>query len=110
MYQERFYRNYTTSQFVLEVSYKESDLYISIDREIDKKIVEGFLKKYYDQIDCYTKTNPLFLNSLSPLEQDKTALPIIKDMIQVSQLTGIGPFSSVAGAIAHYVGKEILKQ
>ena len=110
MYEERFYRKSSLSKFSLEVAFKESDLFISTDTQIDKEKVQSILQKYYNQIEGYTKKNSLFLSSLSPIEEDESSPPIVLDMIQTSYLTGIGPFSSVAGAIAQYVGLEILKE
>jgi len=107
MYQERFYRKQVSSKFSLEISYQESDLYISSDREINKSIADKILKKYYEEIACYIKNNPRFMSSLSPLEDDSKAPGIIKDMIECAHISGIGPFSSVAGAIAQYVGNEL---
>jgi hypothetical protein len=109
MYEERFYRQHISSKFKIEVTFKESDLLISADKEIDKERARDILKKYYTEIENYIRKNPKFLTSLSPLEEDKEAPPIIRDMIKCSSVTGIGPFSSVAGAIALYVGKEILQ-
>jgi ApbE superfamily uncharacterized protein (UPF0280 family) len=108
MYEERFYRNRLSSKFGIEVSYKESDLYVSTDKQIDTRLVQGILKRYYEEIENYIKINPRFLTSLSPLSDDESATSIIKDMLERSRLTGVGPFASVAGAIALYVGKELL--
>ncbi len=108
MYEQRFYREPVTSKFRLELSYKESDLLISSDKEINKDFAEEILIKYYLQIENHIKNNPSFLKSLSPLGRDPEAPAIIKEMIQASHLTGIGPFSSVAGAISLYLGKELL--
>jgi ApbE superfamily uncharacterized protein (UPF0280 family) len=108
MYQERFYRDWSPAKFSLEVCYKESDLLIASDKEIDRVLLEGILKNYYSEIEKHIKKNQNFLTSLSPIEQDENAPAIIKDMIECSNVTGIGPFASVAGAIALYVGKELL--
>ena len=108
MYEERFYRNKILSKFKIEVSFKESDLLICSDKEIAKEKAQGILVKYYKQIEEYITGNPLFLTSLSPLEIDQAAPPIIKEMLEASKVTGIGPFSSVAGAVAQYVGGELL--
>ena len=108
MYEERFYRNKILSKFKIEVSFKESDLLICSDKEIPKEKAQGILVKYYEQIEEYVMKNPLFLRSLSPLEIDQAAPPIIKEMLETSKVTGIGPFSSVAGAVAQYVGGELL--
>jgi len=108
MYEERLYRNKILSKFKIEVSFKESDLLICSDKEINKVKAQSILVKYYEQIEEYIKRNPFFLTSLSPLEIDKTAPPIISEMIEASKITGIGPFSAVAGAVAKYVGEELL--
>lgn len=108
MYEERFYRNSAFSKFTIEVSYKESDLLISTAKEIEQEVCHQILKKYYEEIEQYVKKTPAFLTSLSPLEVDNNAPAIVKEMMRVSWITKIGPFSSVAGAIALYVGKEIL--
>jgi len=108
MYEERFYRDQILSKFKIEVSFKESDLLICSDKEIASEIARGILIKYYEQIEEYVMKNPLFLTSLSSLEIDQTAPPIIKEMLENSNVTGIGPFSAVAGAVAQYVGEELL--
>jgi len=108
MYEERFYRNKILSKFKVEVSFQESDLLICSDKEIAKEKAQGILVKYYKQIEEYITGNPLFLRSLSPLEIDQAAPPIINEMLEASKVTGIGPFSSVAGAVAQYVGGELL--
>lgn len=109
MYEERFYRNQVLSKFKLEVSHRESDLLICTDKNIDRNLAKNILIKYYKEIERYGKKNSLFLNSLSPLEEDKDAPVIVKKMMESSFLAGIGPFSSVAGAIAFYVGGELLR-
>jgi ApbE superfamily uncharacterized protein (UPF0280 family) len=109
MYQERFYREWSTAKFSLEVCYKESDLFIATDKQVEKTLLQDILQNYYSEIEKYIKKNQNFLTSLSPLEQDENAPAIVKDMIDCSNITGIGPFASVAGAIALYVGREILK-
>jgi len=109
MYEERFYRNSISSKFRLDISFKESDLLISSDKEIDKDLAKNILIKYYNQIEKYAEINPQFVKSLSPIAQDLEAPPIVRKMIESSHLTGIGPFSSVAGAVALYVGEELLK-
>jgi len=108
MYEERFYRKQVVSRFKTEIAFKESDLLISTDNKIDIEIAKCILKKYYKQIESYIENNSDFLTSLSPLNQDSQAPLIVKRMLKSSQVTGIGPFSSVAGAIAQYVGEEIL--
>ncbi len=107
-YQERSYRFFHKAQFNLEVSYKESDIYLSCDTSITESALKDLVKKYYLEVEKYISAHPQFLTSLSPLGVDEDANPIIKDMMYSSGLSGIGPFSAVAGAIAWYIGKEII--
>ena len=109
MYEERFYRQHITSNFGIEVTYQESDLYISTDKKISVSSAREIVKKYYNQISSYIKENPLFQSSLSPAKPNEKDPDIIREMAKCSQITGIGPFSSVAGAIAQFVGKELLE-
>ena len=108
MYKERFYRKNISSKFKLEVSYRESDLLILTDKKVSYEIAQEILSGYYSQIEEYAKKNPDFKNSLSPVAFDEFAPLIVKRMIESSQITKTGPFASVAGAIAFYVGKALL--
>jgi len=108
-YQERFYRELHKSNFCLEVSYRESDIYLSCDKPLDEKVVKSLIKKYYDDIASYIRSYPNFLTSLTPWEEDSFAPSIVKDMIAASKVSGIGPFSCVAGGISWYVGRDLLK-
>ena len=108
MYEERFYRNQTFSKFKLEVAFRESDLLICTDKAVNKELAKNILIKHYREIEEYVEKNPHFQTSLSPLKEDKNAPAIINEMIKSSELTDVGPFASVAGAIALYLGREIL--
>ncbi len=109
MYEERFYRYFLKNEFSLEISYQESDLYIISSEPLNKEFVQNILKNYYSQIENYIKEHPSFLSALSSLPFDENAPFIIQDMLKASKLSGLGPFSAVAGAVAFYVGKELLK-
>jgi ApbE superfamily uncharacterized protein (UPF0280 family) len=109
MYEERRYRNQISSRFCLEVAYQESDLFISSSQPLDEECVQQSLRRHYDSIADYVANYPLFFSSFSPFDYDEAAPAIIQEMIKVSQMTGIGPFASVAGAVAQFVGQDILK-
>ncbi|MCM8819276.1 MAG: UPF0280 family protein, partial [Candidatus Omnitrophica bacterium] len=109
MYEERFYRNLCGLEYNFQICYNESDLFIWSDKPIDKDFAYNILKKYFLQIEEYIKKNPIFFTSLKPLPYDQYAPDIINDMIKSAQYTNVGPFASVAGAIAQYVGLELLK-
>ncbi|MFA5100272.1 MAG: UPF0280 family protein [Candidatus Omnitrophota bacterium] len=110
MYQERFYRSQVSSACTLEVSFKETDLLICSDTALAKQAVLEIVKKYYQEIEAYCKLHPEFITSLSSLDLDPAAPPIVQDMLEVCQKTGIGPFAGVAGAIAQYVGNALKDQ
>jgi len=110
-YQPRFYRLfYSTKFFKLEVIVKESDLSVLTDKEIKKEYLRSLILKYRDQIESYIEENNDFLTFLEPLRMDKKAASIVQEMLVYSKLAGVGPMAAVAGAIAEYVGKELLKQ
>lgn len=109
MYQERFYRDWTKSAYRLEAAYKESDLLIFSDKALSRSKALALAEKYYRQIESYALINPSFAASLSPIDEDPGAEPIIQDMIRGGWVAGVGPFACVAGAVAAYVGRQLLK-
>ena len=56
----------------------------------------------------YIERHPTFLTSLEPVPVDDNAPRIIKEMAEAAEKVGVGPMASVAGAIAEFVGKELL--
>jgi uncharacterized protein len=108
MYQERFYRDWTKSAYQMEAAYKESDLLLSSDKELSRPRVLALVEKYYRLIEDYAASNHLFATSLSPIDEDPQAPVIIQDMIKGGRIAGVGPFACVAGAVAAYVGGELL--
>lgn len=110
MYQKRFYRDLIKPKDLttFEVAIKETDLFISADRELKKEASNAILK-YRNQIEDYIRENPLFQRSLKPLPIDKNAPEIIRTMQAVSLKAGVGPLASVAGAMAEFVGRDLLK-
>ena len=108
-YKERFYRGWVKGKDLVaqEVVVAETDLYISAEKDI-KEIAEGIVKKYRSEIEGYIKKLPEFKTSLQPLDPDSGAPDIVKEMIRASKAAGVGPMASVAGAMAEFVGKELL--
>lgn len=108
-YKERKYRNLIEGKDLIsfQIKEKESDLFIRADQELSfyaRQVVSDFRK----QIENYIYSHPLFQNTLFPYSQDKKAPEIIKSMIHTTALCGVGPMAAVAGAIAEFVGKELL--
>lgn len=107
-YEERFYRVPCVSKFRYEVVYKESDIYVGASSAIEERIIKDILCRYYRQIEDYGKNNPEFFTSLFPIKPDAEAPLIAREMLKSSEISGIGPFSAVAGAIAWFLGRELL--
>ena len=107
---DRTYRSYTSnrtySRFTVKVS--ETDLYILADSDLRDSAFCSALR-YRAQIEEYIRIHPEFKTSLVPIREDKLAPEIVRDMIRASKRAGVGPMASVAGAIAEYVGKDLIK-
>ncbi|WDV44721.1 UPF0280 family protein [Clostridiaceae bacterium M8S5] len=110
MYEERTYRkSLKTSNLVnFTAIIKETDLYISADVDLKKEAMQ-YIKKYRSQLEMYGNMNKKFIHSLKPIKEDVNAPLIANAMINASNRAGVGPMAGVAGAMAEYVGKDLLK-
>ncbi len=90
---------------------EESDLLITLTSAIQKQEALAFIQsKLYElraDIKAYSLIKPLFISSLSPLEDDVKSSDFIKEMLIAGKIAQIGPFSAVAGTIAEYLAKNI---
>ena len=108
-YQERFYRSKISStdwiSFTIQV--KESDLWVRARKDLS---AEGYERvfQYRHALETYIHQNPDFKDSLTPLGLDPLAPSIVQAMLQSGQAAGVGPMAAVAGAIAEFVGKDLL--
>jgi len=109
-YVERTYRKRVTASDLVsfQVEVKETDLWVSADRDLEKE-TRDLVLNYRNQLESYIKTHPTFLTTLEPYAQDPFAPPIVCEMINGTRQIGVGPMASVAGAIAEFVGKALLK-
>ncbi|MFH1778158.1 MAG: UPF0280 family protein [Candidatus Omnitrophota bacterium] len=110
MFQQRTYRDWVKSDDLIEtqVRVKETDLLISAECDVTVKAKNSIIK-YRTQIEEYVADNPRFRTILKPCRVNGKTPLIIKEMARAACLAGVGPFASVAGAIAEYVGKSLLK-
>jgi ApbE superfamily uncharacterized protein (UPF0280 family) len=107
-YEERTYRNLISKDNLksYNVAIAESDLCISSDVDLSLQ-VKKFLIHHRTLLENYIKKHPQFLTSLLPLPEDNLAPPIVRDMLINSNVCGVGPMASVAGAIAQFVGNDL---
>jgi hypothetical protein len=113
-FQERFYRDWIAASGLksARIVDKETDMLVLTDRPVDEVFLREKISFYRSQIEEYISKNKNFLISLKPIEAKKNIRntnKIVKDMIECSKLCNVGPMASVAGAIAEYVGKDLLK-
>jgi len=108
-YKERKYRNLIEGKDLIpfQVKEAESDLYIRANKELSF-YARQMLLNFRGQIENYIDSYPLFKSTLLPYLQDDKAPEIINSMKQAARLCGVGPMAAVAGAIAEFVGRELL--
>jgi uncharacterized protein len=109
-YKKRTYRqkilNHNFNSY--NVIVKETDLFITSDTNETEYVLQS-IHRYRSFIESYIQSNPQFLTSLKPISQDPFAPEIIRNMIECSTITSVGPMAAVAGAIAQFVGFDLLK-
>jgi hypothetical protein len=108
-YEPRFYRDWSRDKDLISftVAVKESDLYVRATRNLSRKALRVLLK-HRESLEGYIQRQPAFLTSLEPLAVAPDAPLIVKAMAEAAEKAGVGPMAAVAGAIAEYVGKELL--
>ena len=108
-YQPRFYRQWPETKDLTsyQVQVSESDLYIRTCGDLSSKARELLLTCRH-HIQSYIKDHPEFLTTLTPYPVEPLAPRIVRDMAQAAEKAGVGPMAAVAGAIAEYMGRELL--
>lgn len=108
-YELRDYREKISARGLVSfnVAVKETDLRVSAQRDLSKETVDKVVS-YRHQLENYIQSHPGFLTALTPYHDDPFAPLIIREMIKATGDIGVGPMASVAGAIAHLVGTDLL--
>lgn len=111
-YQRRFYRDWVKAKDLrfTYVNFKETDLQILTDKPLDKEFVRERIGLYRWDIESYIIKDHRFLTALKPIEVELTAAPIVKEMSEAAESAGVGPMAAVAGAIAQFIGRDLLKK
>lgn len=111
-YQRRFYREWIGAKdlYLARICIKETDLQILTDRPIDKEFVRERIYLYRRHIEDYISKDRRFLTSLKPIEVELTAPLIVREMSGEAKKVNVGPMAAVAGAIAEFLGRDLLKK
>jgi len=109
MYEPRNYRHWVKGEGLVSfnVVVKETDLYIRTSSNLRRKAYKLVLK-YRGMLEEYIKRNPAFLTSLEPITVGEDAPLIVREMVRSTGRVGVGPMAAVAGAIAEFVGNDLL--
>jgi ApbE superfamily uncharacterized protein (UPF0280 family) len=109
-YQPRTYRHWIESKDLaaFTVTVKETDLYIRASSNLQRK-AQRLVLKYRGQLENYIEQNGDFLTSLKPLPVPMHAPHIVMEMIEAGRKANVGPMAAVAGAVAEFVGRELLE-
>jgi ApbE superfamily uncharacterized protein (UPF0280 family) len=86
---------------------RETDLFIRALRPLETE-TRDLILKHRIPLERYLDQHPEFVSTMVPWPQDKLAPPIVKTMIAAGQKADVGPMAAVAGAIAEYVGRDLL--
>lgn len=81
---------------------------IAEERFIPMAEEEVFLQR--QNLEEYIHKHPEFLTSLKPCESVHDAPPIVQDMADRASKVSVGPMAAVAGAIAEYVVKALIRK
>jgi ApbE superfamily uncharacterized protein (UPF0280 family) len=109
MYKARTYRSLVKDDELVsfEIIERETDLFISAGTDLSKKAREAVLN-YRRDIEEYIKRDPDFYSALEPVKLLRGAPEIIIRMARASEICGVGPMAAVAGAMAGFVGSELV--
>lgn len=111
-YKRRFYRDWIRQEdlYLEQIAVKETDLQILTDKPLDKNFVQERINLYRNQIEDYISKDKRFLTALKPQEVELHAPPIVKTMAHAAKKANVGPMAAVAGSIAEFLGKDLLKK
>lgn len=110
-YQERHYRSAfaATGLIASHLTVRETDLCILAPRDVREQAIDQVLF-YRGQLENYIAGHPAFLSTFHPLAMDPLAPPIVKSMLEACAQADVGPMAAVAGAVAEFVGRALLRQ
>lgn len=108
-YGERSYRRlFGGGLSYFRVSEGQSDLYVGARAELLAEAREA-LREARARIEREIALNPEFLASFAPLEERTGAPEPVSWMYGAALASGVGPMAAVAGAVAQYVGRALLR-
>ncbi|MDI6605977.1 MAG: UPF0280 family protein [Candidatus Omnitrophota bacterium] len=110
-YQRRFYRDWARAKDLRQthIVAKETDIYIYTNKALDEGFAKERIRSYRWEIENYIDRDRRFLVALKPLEVELNAPAIIREMVAQSKKAGVGPMAAVAGAVAEFLGRDLIR-
>jgi ApbE superfamily uncharacterized protein (UPF0280 family) len=111
-YQRRFYRDWVKAKglHLARIADRETDLQVITDKPIDEEFIKAKIRQYRRDIENYITRDRRFLTALKPIAVELTAPQIVREMAGSARKANVGPMAAVAGAIAQFMGKDLLKK
>jgi uncharacterized protein len=109
-YVQRTYRNFVAGNSLtsFQICEEQTDLFIRADLDLSRQASASvYLNR--NHLKNYIQSHPFFLTALRPLPEDPLAPPIVQTMLKAGRCAGVGPMAAVAGAMAEFVGHDLLK-
>jgi len=108
-YEKRTYRNFAGIDDLVpfNVIVQETDLQVHASRPL-QKVTRDLILKHRGLIEKYIAIYPEFLKTLVPWHVDDFAPRIVGKMIDAGRKAGVGPMAAVAGAVAEFIGIDLL--
>jgi len=108
-YQPRVYRKSADSPDLVSfaVVVGETDLHIQADSRLTDEALDS-IREARIQIERHIQRYPDFATSLGPLPEPEKCPALVREMYRAAQQAGTGPMAAVAGAVAAYVGQQLL--
>lgn len=91
------------------VTEEETDLLIGAPERLEKEALEA-VGKARAAVKRIIERRPAFVKSLSPLEPFGGEEPCVLEMYQAGKTAGTGPMAAVAGMIAEYTGRALIRR
>ena len=86
---------------------KETDLLVSAESDLTQEVLAA-VWKYRHQVEEYIEKDPGFKETLVPYPIHPFAPRIVKEMAAAAKTVGVGPMAAVAGAVAEFVGRDLM--
>ncbi len=108
-YRQRTYRKTVDAGGLVSsfVTVRETDLHILAVKSVDDQAYDS-VYRYRNQLENYLARNPEFLTALAALPPDPLAPLIVRAMLEAARAAQVGPMAAVAGAMAEFVGRDLL--